>query len=77
MSNGLSYTLHKRISNTLIRNFINFLFGLQELLLQNVWYLTDEDFFAMRLILIKHLLKGQEFVVAYEWCQLDSQIFCV
>ena len=77
MSNGLSYTLHKRISNTLIRDFINFLFGLQELLLQNVWYLADEDLFAMRLVLIKHLLKRQELVMTYEGRQLDSQILGV
>ena len=77
MSNGLSYTLHKRISNTLIRDFINFLFGLQELLLQNVWYLADEDLFAMRLVLIKHLLKRQELVMTYEGRQLDAQILGV
>lgn len=77
MPDGLSYTLHKRISYALIRNLVNFLFGLQELLLQNVWNLTDEHFFAMRLILVKHLLEWQKFVVTYEGRQLDSQVLGV
>ena len=57
-------SLHEAVSDALVGNFVHFLLSHEQFLLENVGDLADEVLFNVAFVVVKHLFKRKELVVA-------------